>query len=161
MIDAAQTSGMPETLDQAGIRLRIPHAGRMCLLDHLLSWTPEGLCCTLADPAAPDHPMRTAGGLLAPTAIECAAQAMALHASLCAGDGAAPTPGFLASARGVQMHVQRLDDAPGPLQVRAQLQSGSTQQALYRFAVHDARDTLLVEGRATVVLNQPLLVPSP
>mgnify|MGYP002149520929 CR=1 FL=1 len=82
----------PQTLDRAGIALRIPHAGRMCLLDRLLSWTPDGLCCQLADASDPRHPMRTDSGLMAPTAIECAAQAMALHASLCAGDGAPPTP---------------------------------------------------------------------
>jgi len=150
----------PQTLDRAGIALRIPHAGRMCLLDRLLSWTPDGLCCQLADASDPQHPMRTDSGLMAPTAIECAAQAMALHASLCAGDGTPPTPGFLASARGVQLHVHRLDQSPGPLRVRAQLQSGSTQQALYTFSVVDAHDTPLVEGRATVVLNQPLQVPN-
>ena len=30
----------PATLDHAGIAARIPHSGRMCLLDRLLSWSP-------------------------------------------------------------------------------------------------------------------------
>jgi hypothetical protein len=37
--------------------------------------------------------------------------------------------------------------------------AGDEQQALYRFALEDAAGRLLVEGRATVVLNTPLPQP--
>ena len=84
----------PGALGHAGIAQRIPHAGRMCLLDALHSWTADGLHCSATGHAALDHPLRSAGGLLAPCAIEYAAQAMALHGALLGslGDGLAQCP---------------------------------------------------------------------
>jgi predicted hotdog family 3-hydroxylacyl-ACP dehydratase len=146
----------PATLDHAGIAARVPHAGSMCLLHRLLRWDAEGLDCEAVNHADPTHPLRDGDRLPSPTAIEYAAQAMALHASLTAQEGAAPTPGFLASARDVRLHVQRLDDARGPLRVSARLQAGDPRQAMYRFSLGDAAGRALVEGRATVVLNTPL-----
>jgi predicted hotdog family 3-hydroxylacyl-ACP dehydratase len=146
----------PATLDHAGIAKRVPHQGAMCLLDALLGWDAGEIRCRIAGHADTAHPLRSADGLPACTAIEYAAQAMALHAALSGGDGAAPTPGFLASARDVHLLVPRLDDAPGPLEVRAKRQAGDARQALYRFELADAAGRLLVSGRAAVVLNTPL-----
>ena len=143
----------PATLDHAGIAARIPHGGRMCLLDALLSWSAEGIRCSAASHRDPDHPLRHGGALPAPAAIEYAAQAMALHGTLCAAPGAAPRPGFLAAVRGVRLQVPRLDTVEGALIVSAQRVAGDSGQALYTFALHDERATLLVEGRATVILN--------
>ena len=107
---------------------------------------------------------RTRRGLLAPAAIEYAAQAMALHGALIGqATGAPVTPGYLASARGVQLHVLRLDDlpttfatdAPDELRIEATRQAGDARQILYVFTVHHG-DRLLAEGRAAVVLNTPL-----
>ena len=143
----------PATLDHAGIAARIPHGGRMCLLDALLSWSAEGILCSAASHRDPDHPLRHGGALPAPAAIEYAAQAMALHGTLCAAPGVAPRPGFLAAVRGVRLRVPRLDTIEGALIVSAQRLAGDSGQALYTFALHDERGTLLVEGRATVILN--------
>jgi predicted hotdog family 3-hydroxylacyl-ACP dehydratase len=152
-------STRPATLDHEGIAERVPHRGRMCLLDSLLVWDSGEIRCRITNHADAAHPLRTDAGLLSCTAIEYAAQAMALHAALNAGDGSAPTPGFLASARDVRLHAPRLDTAQGPLQVRALRQAGDAKQALYRFELTDARDNLLVSGRAAVVLNTPLPTP--
>jgi predicted hotdog family 3-hydroxylacyl-ACP dehydratase len=143
----------PQTLDHAGIAARVPHSGSMCLLDTLRAWCPDAITCTATSHTDADNPLRTAGGLLAPNAIEYAAQAMALHGSLCAAPGSAPTPGFLASVRGVTLHVPRLDNVAGPLTVAAHKLSGDTRQALYGFTLHSAAGALLVDGRATVILN--------
>ena len=152
----------PATLDRAGIAARIPHSGSMCLLDGLLSWSVDEIRCRAGNHADPSHPLRTAQGLLAPCAIEYAAQAMALHGSLCAtAQDAAPTLGWLASARAVRLHLPRLDLAPGPLVVRALRLAGGTGQALYRFELLDAMGRLLVDGRAAVVLNTRLNTPLP
>ena len=153
-------NGAPATLDRAGIAARIPHHGRMALLDALASWSADAIHCTATGQADPAHPLRTAGGLLAPCAIEYAAQAMALHGALVAeaagGAAVPPSPGFLASVRGVRMAVARLDDVAGALQVRAGRLAGDARQVLYRFEVADDRGRRLVDGRATVVLNTPL-----
>jgi predicted hotdog family 3-hydroxylacyl-ACP dehydratase len=150
-------TGAPRELDHAGIAARIPHAGRMGLLDRMREWSADSIRCTALNPSAADHPLRTSSGLLAPAAIEYAAQAMALHGTLIAqaqaGAAAAPTPGFLASVRSVRLAVQQLDDVPGELDVYAQRQAGNESQIIYAFEVRDGSGRLLVEGRATVVLN--------
>lgn len=165
-MNAANPTAMkgPITLDHAGIAARVPHAGAMCLLDRLLRWDAEEIECSIANHADRSHPLRDRDGALdlglpAPCAIEYAAQAMALHASLQPDADAAPTPGFLASARDVQLHVARLDLSPGPLAVRARRLAGDDRQAMYRFVLHDACGRALAEGRATVVLNSPLPMP--
>jgi predicted hotdog family 3-hydroxylacyl-ACP dehydratase len=153
----------PATLDARGIATRVPHAGSMCLLAALTHWDANTIRCTAGDHTAPDHPLRHAGGLPAPVAIEYASQAMALHGTLsaqAAGSDAPPRGGFLASVRAVQLHRPRLDDAPGPLRVEAERLAGDARQAMYRFALHDADGRALVEGRATVVLDAEPLRPA-
>lgn len=160
---AAPAGSAPATLDAAGIRARIPHQGRMALLDTLLDWSDGHVRCTIANHTAADHPLRSHSGLLAPCAVEFAGQAMALHAALrsAAAEAAAngssaasePRAGFLASVRGLTLHRPRLDDAAGPLVVRADRIAGDQRQAIYGFELRDAAGTLLVDGRCTVVLD--------
>ncbi len=152
-----------QTLTREGIAALIPHSGTMCLLERLDAWSPERISCTATNHRDADHPLRTRRGLLAPIAIEYAAQAMALHGALIGQAAGTPaTPGYLASARGVNLHVLRLDDLPPPrdggddaLRIEAVRQAGDARQILYAFTVHHA-DRLLAEGRAAVVLNTPL-----
>lgn len=150
------SAAAPATLDRAGIALRIPHQGRMCLLDRLLSWSPEQIHCAAENHSEPDHPLRSASGLLSPCAIEYAAQAMALHGALLAPPAAGPRPGYLASVRNVRLAVARLDGVAGPLQVRAERLAGEDRQVMYRFELSDGHGRRLVDGRATVVLDTPL-----
>ncbi len=143
----------PQTLDHAGIAARVPHSGAMCLLHALHAWSAEHIECSAISHLDPANPLRTQGLLLAPNAIEYAAQAMALHGTLCAPPGSAPTPGFLVSVRGVRLCVPRLDEVAGELRVAAHKLAGEARQALYAFSVRDAQGGLLVEGRATVIIN--------
>ena len=158
----------PTVLDRAGIAARIPHAGAMCLLARLDAWDESHIVCSADNHRDPAHPLRTASGLLATSAIEYAAQAMALHGALLgAAAGAAAAPGYLASARGVRLGVLRLDDLPyrddaadpaglpDELRIEATRQAGDTRQILYAFSVRHA-GRLVAEGRAAVVLNTPL-----
>ena len=140
-------------LDHAGIQARVPHSGRMCLLDTLHAWTNERIECTAISHRDPLNPLRTQGQLLAVNAVEYAAQAMALHGGLCAPADAEPTPGFLASVRGMNCHVQRLDLIEGAVVVVATRVAGDGTQALYQFQLQDEQGHTLVEGRATVVLG--------
>lgn len=140
----------------AEIARLIPHQGRMGLLDAVLACTPTHLSCRAGSHHAPDHPLRSPTGLLAPVGIEYAAQAMALHGALNARPGVTGRPGFLASARGVTLHVPKLDDVPGDLMIEVEHLAGDERQAMYRFALHDETGRALVDGRATVVLDTPL-----
>ena len=143
----------PATLDHAGIAARVPHHGAMCLLDRLLGWSLEEIRCSAISHRDPANPLRHGGTLPSPTAIEYASQAMALHGGLGAAEGATPKPGFLAAVRNVRLGVARLDDVDGDLLITATRLLGDAGQAQYRFAVYDSRGALLVDGRATVILN--------
>jgi len=149
----------PATLGRDGIAQRIPHSGSMCLLDGLLAWDATTVRCRASSHRDAAHPLRSPGGLLAPVAIEYAAQAMALHGALNVAPGSVPSPGFLVAARQVRLQVARLDDVPGLLIVSATRLAGDGQQALYGFELHDESGRLLVDGRASVVLNTALVMP--
>ncbi len=155
---------MPQTLDHAGIAALIPHSGAMCLLDRLCAWDAKHIACSANNHRDTAHALRSASGLLAPVAIEYAAQAMALHGALIGQAAGTPaTPGYLASARSVQLHALRLDDLPlsgnasepDELRIEATRQAGDARQILYAFSItHQGRP--VAEGRAAVVLNTAL-----
>ena len=103
----------PATLDHAGIEALVPHRGTMCLLDRMVDWDAGRIECVAGGHRDPAHPLRSRSGLMASAAIEYAAQAAALHGGLLArASGAAPSPGYLASAREVRLAAWRLDDLP-------------------------------------------------
>jgi len=154
----------PQTLTREGIAALIPHSGTMCLLSCLLEWDLQRIVCLATNHRDANHPLRTRTGLLSPCAIEYAAQAMALHGALIGQDaGTAASPGYLASARGVRLHLLRLDDLPldadpsqpDALRIEAIRQSGNASQILYAFSVSHAGRPV-ADGRAAVVLNTAL-----
>ncbi len=151
----------PATLDRDGIAARVPHHGSMCLLERLEHWSATEILCSATSHTLADNPLRTPSGLLSVTAIEYAAQAMALHGALIAPPGTAARPGYLASVRNVRLTVPRLDRIVGSLQVRAERLAGDARQILYGFAVSDEHGALLVDGRAVVVLDTPLSMEQP
>ena len=143
-------------LDRAAIAALIPHAGRMCLLDRVEAWDARRIVCSATGHTDADHPLRSASGLLATAAIEYAAQAAAVHGGLNAqAAGTSAAPGFLASARGVQLHRLRLDDLQEAITVEAEHLAGDGQQLLYAFTLRHA-GALVADGRLAVVLATPL-----
>ncbi len=143
-------------LDRAWIAAHIPHQGSMCLLDAVTEWSESAIACRATSHADPANPLRAEGRLGAANGIEYAAQAMAIHGALIAGDDAAPRQGYLTSVRGVSLHVARLDDLPGELDVSAERLSGDANNILYQFSLSHAGRCLL-EGRAAVVLDASAL----
>ncbi len=139
-------------LDHAWIAAHIPHQGSMCLLDAVLTWSPEAITCTAISHRNPTNPLRADGRLGAANGIEYAAQAMAIHGALLAGNDGPPRQGYLASVRGVTLHIDRLDHLPGELAVQAERLSGDSNNILYQFSLSHAGDCLL-EGRAAVILD--------
>jgi predicted hotdog family 3-hydroxylacyl-ACP dehydratase len=152
-------------LNRAWIEARIPHQGRMCLLDEVLDWDAQHIRCRTATHRAPDNPLRSHGRLGIACGIEYAAQAMALHGALHgalaggAADGALDTiagrssrVGLLASVRDVRLMVLRLDDIESDLICEVTHLAGDSRTALYEFALRD-RDRSLLSGRASVILD--------
>lgn len=151
----------PQTLHRDDIARRIPHQGSMNLLDAVLAWDVHRISCETRSHLAADHPLRAHDRLGAACGIEYAAQAMAVHGALVgeSGGNAGATPprsGYLASLRGVTLHVERLDTIPGPLTVNAQQVTGDANTVLYSFSVQAGARTLL-SGRAVVVLDSAAL----
>lgn len=144
---------MKTLLNAAEIAARVPHGGTMCLLHALHESSDTHVLCSTTSHRAADNPLRSASGLLSCNAIEYAAQAMALHGAMTAAANGPPRGGRLASVRGVKLHTTRLDTITGPLFVHAERIAGDAGQAMYQFSLRDERQHLLVEGRATVLLN--------
>ena len=138
----------------------MPHRGTMCLLDRMVDWNAERIECVAGGHRDPAHPLRSRSGLMASAAIEYAAQAAALHGGLLArAAGAAPSPGYLASAREVRLGAWRLDDLPpaanDALRVVAERQAGDAGRLLYAFRIeHGGR--AIASGRLAVVLDAPV-----
>ena len=143
-------------MNRAWIAARIPHRGRMCLLEEVIGFDARGVRCRTGTHREPDNPLRAHGRLGVACGIEYAAQAMALHGALSTAaqgtGGAAIRVGLLAGVREVRPRVLRLDDIESDLicEVRQFAADGFT--ALYEFELRADERTLL-SGRASVVLN--------
>lgn len=151
----------PSRLQHSDIAGRIPHQGRMCLLDAVTAWDDTHIVCCTGSHRALDNPLRAQGRLGAACGVEFAAQAMAVHGALLAerqedGRSATPRVGYLASVRGVELHVQRIDTVAADLTVTAERLLGDANHVLYHFRL-EAGPQLLIEGRAAVVLDAAML----
>jgi len=129
----------------------VPHAGRMCLLDEVVSWNETRVCCRSASHKRSDHPLRRGGSLPAFHLLEYAAQAVAVHGGLVASAGGSPAPAkYLAAARDFELHLISLDDIQADLCIDAERLLAMGDSMLYRFhASADGR--VLATGRLTIV----------
>ncbi|MDP1644222.1 MAG: 3-hydroxylacyl-ACP dehydratase [Thiobacillus sp.] len=139
-------------LNHAWLLAHLPHQGSMCLLDAVTEWDAQRIRCTAKSHHDADNPLRAHDRLGAACGVEYAAQAMAAHGALLAAADSAPRAGYLASVRGVELHVARLDDIAADLDVEAERLSGDDNTILYGFRVSAAGRELL-SGRAAVVLD--------
>ncbi len=148
---AAMPPGTPVRRDW--IAAHIPHRGAMCLLDEVVDWNAQRIRCEARTHTSPEHPLRAEGRLAALCGIEYAAQAMAVHGALLrTGAAAAPSLGYLASVRKVEILVERLDTVAGALTIEAERIGGDDRQVLYEFSLRGGGAVLLT-GRAAVVLD--------
>lgn len=149
-------------IDIAGL---LPHRDAMCLLDEVQSFDATTIVCVSSSHRRAPHPMADADGRLgAACGIEYGAQAMALHAALALRQSANSSlasasgrperlpMGMLVGVRALSLRVDRLDNIAAPLIVSATLLSGDARTAIYDIAIH-ANDRLLIDGRATVVIE--------
>lgn len=140
----------PPRLDRSWIEAHIPHQGEMCLLDEIVRWDESQAQCRASSHRSPANPLRAFSRLGAACGIEYAAQAMAVHGALMACTrGGGTRPGFLASVRGVQLHVQRLDQIRSDLLACVERVSADERTAIYAFSLR-ADEQVLVSGRAAI-----------
>lgn len=137
---------MSPVLNREQILALIPHAGSMCLLDHVIAHSDADIECTSRTHRNPDHPLRRDGQLSAVHLAEYAAQAMAAHGALRSGG---PRRGMLAALRGIQLHADRIDTVDGPLAIHATRRLEQTTGSLYDFTAR-GEGRLLAEGRIAI-----------
>ncbi len=124
----------------------------MCLLDSMQRVSPTDIVCSARSHQSPDNPLRSQGRLGAAVAVEYAAQAMALHASILNADlDVLPKGGRLINVRQLILHCARFDDLASPLTVRATRLMGDMANVIYSFEV-SADDQMIAMGRAGVML---------
>ena len=128
------------------IRDLLPHAGSMCLIEHVVAHDDAHIACTSSSHRADDNPLHAGDGLAAVHAIEYGAQAMALHGRLCGKTGSVCA---VVAAREVEFHVDWLNQIVQPLRIAATVVAESGIAATYQFSVK-AANRLLVSGRLTV-----------
>lgn len=130
----------------------VPHAGSMCLLDEVAAWDALHLHARSATHRQPDNPLRADGILHAVNLAEYAAQAMAVHGALRTRSAGEPArPGWLVALREVELHVARIDDLHGRLQVHVECLLAMPGSLQYAFRV-EHRGDVLATGRAAIVL---------
>ena len=141
------------TLTRSQIQSRIPHAGAMCLLDAVQCWDATTIICQAAAPTA-GHPLAHTSGaqdVPAAAAVEYAAQAAAVHGSLL-DDSDSPRDGMLAKLTDVELGPSGLDEAGGPLTIRAELLSRVASGCMYSFEVSNQR-ACVARGRLLVAFQ--------
>ena len=140
-------------LDHDWIESHIPHRGRMCLLDEVLSWDEVRIRCRATSHRLADNPLRAHGRLGAACGVEYAAQAMAVHGAIMAHmAGRQPRAGLLTSVRNLVLRVSRLDDLDTDLIASAERLAGDDGSTLYEFTVSGGGQELLT-GRASIVFG--------
>lgn len=135
------------------IETLLPHAGRMRLIDRVVSYDESQIVCESSSHRAPDHPLAENGVLAITCGLEYGAQAMAIHGALLAAQAgpAGARHGYLVAASDLLWSVARLDQCAAPLTIEAVSEFRSGPQVAYRFELRAAGDVVL-SGRASVML---------
>lgn len=154
-LETASCNRLPDgtRLDRPWIESHIPHQGRMCLLDEVLSWDAVRIKCRATSHRLEDNPLRAHGRLGAACGVEYAAQAMAVHGAIMARTSGTPAhTGLLSSIRNLVLRVTRLDDLDTDLIASAERLAGDEGSTLYEFTVSSGGRELL-SGRAGIVFG--------
>jgi len=163
-------------MNHDAICARLPHAGRMCLLEHLESWDSDTITCIATSHRDADNPLRRGGRLHAVAGVEYAAQVMALHGNLLSAtdtptamDGGSaeheavptgtsagavfrqPAIGYLASVRDLKLDLEDLGTVAEDLRITARRLSGDATGFIYEFEIRAGARALL-SGRLAAKL---------
>lgn len=129
----------------------VPHQGAMCLWDEVVAFDAQSIHLRAFNHRDPTHPLRHRDRLHAVHLGEYGAQAMAVHGGLLARQaGEGVKPGMLVALRDVTLHVDRIDELFGALEVSAQCLMADTSGSQYRFLITHEGATL-ASGRAAVL----------
>jgi predicted hotdog family 3-hydroxylacyl-ACP dehydratase len=138
-------------LGREEIAARIPHSGRMCLLDRVLEWDAQHIRCVAESHRDADHPLRERGGLPVWAGIEYAAQAAAVHGSLISSSDK-PRGALLGKLTHVWPGCEWLDAIESPIVFSATLLHSDPAGGVYAFEAR-GDDALLLQGQFTLMYS--------
>ena len=136
-------------LDHAAIAARIPHTGRMCLLDRVLEWDADRIRCSAVSHRDADNPLREAAGLATLAGIEYAAQAAAVHGALLRGE-MLPRSGVLAALKNVISTRPWMHEIVEDIVIEANLLHSDPAGGIFAFAVFASEERIL-NGQFTLM----------
>ena len=152
-------------LDRDAIAARIPHAGRMCLLDRVLHWDERNIRCSAVSHRDADNPLRDAEGLSTLAAIEYAAQAAAVHSALLHGAGldaaGVPRSGVLAAVKNVTATRQWLHEIAEDIVIETNLLHSDPAGGIFTFAAFAGEERILSGQFTLMYINQTNELPEP
>jgi len=139
------------SIDKAAICALIPHAGSMCLLDNVYSFTKDSLLALSDSHRLSDNPLRSAQGIRSLHGIEYAAQAMAVHGALL-DPASQPREGYIASVRGIKLFCQWLPMNES-IEIEVEHFQGDEQGFTYQFHIQGSMEKqTIITGKITVFL---------
>jgi predicted hotdog family 3-hydroxylacyl-ACP dehydratase len=122
------------------------------MLDEVMRWDADSLTAISRTHGIATHPLRMRGRIPALSAIEYAAQAMAVHGGLSGAIADRPRTGYLVSLRNVVCSVSYLDEIEGELAIEVRRLVGDAERVMYEFSL-TIDEHEIISGQATVVLD--------
>jgi predicted hotdog family 3-hydroxylacyl-ACP dehydratase len=138
-------------LTKSDIEAIIPHAGGMCLLEQVLSYSAEEIVCRTRSHLDANNPLKNDGKLSKMHLIEYGAQAVAVHGGLLEQslEAGAPRLGYIATVKSVEWGVfEPLTDF---LEVTATVVIANEMSKLYEFCATDAELKKVCTARVMVI----------
>ena len=138
-------------ITKTDIEAIIPHAGDMCLLEQVISFSNEEIICRTQSHLNTDNPLKTNGKLSKMHLIEYGAQAIAVHGGLLERDSNNDQPklGYIATVKAVKWGD--FDPLTELLEIKANAVMRDEISKLYEFTIIDAQLRNVCSARVMVI----------
>lgn len=139
------------SLTKPDIEAMIPHAGGMCLLEQVISFSSEEIVCRTRSHLNADNPLKTDGKLSKMHLIEYGAQAIAVHGGLLQrdSDNGEPQLGYIATVKAVKW--SEFEPLSEFLEIKANAVMRDEISKLYEFTITDAQLRNVCSARVMVI----------
>lgn len=134
---------------------QLPHSGAMCLLDQVVAWDAQRICCSTDSHLAAANPLRHDGVLPGLCALEYAAQALALHGVLNRQQRSVSgryAEAYVVSSKRLVFPAGNLSDVGASLVIKAELIVWHEASAVYTVSI-SADERSLLQGDLSVMLS--------
>ncbi|MCU7801490.1 MAG: hypothetical protein KZQ70_15500 [gamma proteobacterium symbiont of Lucinoma myriamae] len=146
-------------LNRQEIEQRLPHAGKMSLLDKVTHADLLTLSASAVSHLNSDNPLRFNNKLSSINGIEYAAQAMAIHSFLLSelkspniNTEDSRQTGYIATVRNIDIFTPDFPETESVIKIEVEQLMSDTNGFTYQFHISDGKKTL-ISGKITVFLT--------